>query len=490
MARSDPGRFTTGSTMRHVAVMTMTGMAGLTFMFLVDFVTLLYVSLLGDETLTAGVGFAWGVQFFTISIGIGAAIAATALVARAIGARERERARKSASSALVITVAMLIVAAILVVAFRKDIVTVIGATGDAHDVASRFLMISVPSLPFVGIGMITSSILRAVGDARRAMTVTMCGGLAALALDPLFIFGLGLGVDGAAAAMVLSRMVSAAVGVAYCIRAHDLIAPPSLAAARAFARPFFAVAAPAMATQVSTPLGNLIFTWWMADHGDSAVAGWAVASRLTVLAFGGVFALSSAIGGIFGQNWGAGLAERVGTAYRDSVIFCAGYVALTWALLAIAAPYIVQGFGVSEAGASVVYAFCYVGAAGFMFNGMLFVANAAFNNLGRPLWSTGFNWTRDALVTPAALILMPAAFGAPGGVYAQAVAGVLVGAVAVVVGWRLAHSIRFEPEETAGPAPDWASVPPGGGVSGRAGAQLIGAAKPGEAALARRDGMD
>ncbi|MEO0362485.1 MAG: MATE family efflux transporter, partial [Pseudomonadota bacterium] len=73
--------------MRHVAVMTLTGMAGLSFMFLVDFATLFYVSLLGQEALTAGVGFAWAVQFFTISIGIGLAIAATALVSRAIGAR-------------------------------------------------------------------------------------------------------------------------------------------------------------------------------------------------------------------------------------------------------------------------------------------------------------------------------------------------------------------------------------------------------------------
>ena len=58
------GRFTTGSTMRHVAVMTLTGSLGLSFMFLIDFATLFYVSLLGNETLTAGVGFAWAVQFF------------------------------------------------------------------------------------------------------------------------------------------------------------------------------------------------------------------------------------------------------------------------------------------------------------------------------------------------------------------------------------------------------------------------------------------
>ena len=102
MSQAAAGRFTTGSTMRHVAVMTFTGMAGLSFMFLVDFATLFYVSLLGVEALTAGVGFAWAVQFFTISVGIGLAIAATALVSRAIGAREREKARNYATAAIMV----------------------------------------------------------------------------------------------------------------------------------------------------------------------------------------------------------------------------------------------------------------------------------------------------------------------------------------------------------------------------------------------------
>ena len=54
-----------------------------------DFVTLLYVSMLDDERLTAAVGYAWTIQFFTISVGIGFAIAATAMVSRSLGARER-----------------------------------------------------------------------------------------------------------------------------------------------------------------------------------------------------------------------------------------------------------------------------------------------------------------------------------------------------------------------------------------------------------------
>ena len=72
----EEGRFTRGSTMRHVTVMTLTGSLGLTFMFLVDFVTLLYVSMLGDERLTSAVGYAWTIQFFTVAMGMGFGVGA------------------------------------------------------------------------------------------------------------------------------------------------------------------------------------------------------------------------------------------------------------------------------------------------------------------------------------------------------------------------------------------------------------------------------
>jgi len=461
------GRFTTGSTMRHVAVMTLTGSLGLSFMFLIDFATLFYVSLLGNETLTAGVGFAWAVQFFTISAGIGLSIAALALVSRALGARQIDQARRMATASICITVVLLVTIAVAVLIFRRDILNLIDATGPSGDIADRFLLISVPSLPFVGLGMITSTVLRATGDAKRSMYVTMIGGLAAMVLDPLLIFAMELGVDGAAYAIVLSRIISSSCGLYFCIKIHNLLAPPSLKDIADFARPYAAIALPGIATQLSTPFGNFLLTRAIADYGDSAVAGWAVTSRLTVLAFGGIFALSGAIGGIIGQNYGAKLGDRVGQAYRDSMIFAVGYVVVMWALLIIVAPYIVYGFGATGEGADVMLAFCYIGAGGFMFNGLLFVANAAFNNLNHPLWSTGFNWTRDAIAIPLLLVVIGTSFAAPGIVYVQTIAAVLVGSVAVVFGWRLANSITFD-SKPAG----WKPVP-GGPTSARAATAIL-----------------
>ena len=114
-----------------------------------------------------------------------------------------------------------------------------------------------PSTPIVALGMCTTGILRGVGDARRAMYVTLGGGIAAAILDPIFIFGLDLGLDGAAISTVLSRFVMLGVGIYGAhYRPPSDRAFPTAQRLLAAARPFFAIGVPAVLTQIATPVGN------------------------------------------------------------------------------------------------------------------------------------------------------------------------------------------------------------------------------------------
>ena len=99
-------KFTQGSTMRHVVVMTATGSIGLMAIFVVDFLNLFYIALLGEQELAAAIGYAGTLLFFTISLCIGISIAGTALVSRALGARRRDEARRLATSSLVFMAAV------------------------------------------------------------------------------------------------------------------------------------------------------------------------------------------------------------------------------------------------------------------------------------------------------------------------------------------------------------------------------------------------
>jgi len=205
---------------------------------------------------------------------------------------------------------------------------------------------------------------------------------------------------------------------------------------RTVVRPYLAIGLPAIATQMATPVGNYLLTMVMAPFGDDAVAAWAVVGRLTVVVFGGIFALSGAIGGIFGQNYGAGHYARLRATYRDALVFCLMYTLIMWGAFLWATPHISALFGLSGQGAEVLRAFSLVGVGGFIFVGPLFVCNAAFNSLGKPGRSTLLNWSKEALIGWPAAVGLALWFGASGVIYGQAFASMLVGTLAGFWGWR------------------------------------------------------
>ncbi|MFY0680612.1 MAG: polysaccharide biosynthesis C-terminal domain-containing protein [Thalassovita sp.] len=435
-SKTPQAKFTTGSTMRHVVIMTLTGALGLSFMFLVDFLALFWVSQLEHEILIAAIGFAGTIQFFVISVAIGMMIAGVALVSRALGQGKGERARRIATVAVIYCTLAQVLIALVVFVYRSEILEWSGASGESLEVATSFLAISLPSLPLIGAGMCASTILRAIGDAWRSMMVTVSGGAVAMVLDPLFILGFEWGVDGAAYVIVISRLAMAVFGIYWLARTHNMMARPKRWDMVAFIKPYIIIAIPAVATQCATPFGGWILIRAMAEHGDGAVAGLGVVSRLTILGFGGIYALSGAIGGIIGQNAGAGLQKRVASAYTDALIFCGLYTAVTWALMAACSNMIISGFGLSAEGGEVVRTFCYFAAGSFVFTGALFVSNAAYNNLGRPIWATVANWTRDGLLMAPLAFAFGAWYGAAGVIWAQAAANTIVGIVAAYLAWR------------------------------------------------------
>ncbi|MCB2116658.1 MAG: MATE family efflux transporter [Rhodobacteraceae bacterium] len=442
-ARSLPeqGKFVTGSLMRHVATMALSGALGLSFTFLVDFLALWWISQLRDEAMIAAVGIAGTLQFAVMSIAIGMMIGTVAMVSRAIGMGERPRARRIATVGLVLMVAVQAAVSLLIWTFRTPVLIASGAEGEVLDLAARFLAITLPSMPFIAVGIATSAILRAVGDAWRSMAVTMVAGGAAVFLDPLLIYVLGWGVPGAAVSIVAARGVMMVVGLWFTVRTHDMLARPAAEDVQTFLKPYLGIALPAIATQLSTPFGNWILTREIASFGESAVAGWGVVMRLTILAFGGIFALSGAIGGIIGQNYGARRPDRVAEAYFAALKFCAAYTAVTWALMALMTGPIISSFGLTEDGAAVVRTFTHYAAGTFVFTGALFVANAAFNNLGRPMRSTLANWFRDGVLMFPLGAAMATSFGAIGVIWANAAANVIAGALAAWLGWRYVRGL-------------------------------------------------
>lgn len=436
------GKFVTGSTLRHVITMTATGSVGLVAVFAVDALNLFYISRLGHQELAAAIGYAGTLLFFNTSIAIGLSIAATALTARALGRGRRDDARQLAGLSLLLIGAIMSVLALAQFPLLGPLVRALGARDDTAAFAITFMQIVMPSVPLLGLGMCLAGLLRAAGDAKRAMYVTLGAAAAVAVLDPLLIFGLDLGINGAALATGLARAAMVVVGWRGVVRVHGLIARPGRAVFAREWRPFMAIGLPAVLTQVATPVGNAVVTAAIANFGDQAVAGWAVIVRLIPVAFGALFALSGAVGPILGQNFGARRFDRLRSTVRDSFWVTGVYVFVVWALLALLAGPIASVFGATGQARELIVFFCVFVSGSFVFNGALFVANAAFNNLGYAFYSTLLNWGRATLGVMPFVWLGARWFGATGVMAGYGLGVVVFGIAGAVLALRVVSRLE------------------------------------------------
>lgn len=111
-------------------------------------------------------------------------------------------------------------------------------------------------------------------------------------------------------------------------------------------------------------------------------------------------------------------------------------VGTTWFVLAAGHNVILQLFNVQGIGAEIVRLFCCWLALSYMFVGLLFVANTAFNNLGHPFYSTGFNWGRATLGT-IPFVWFGSAYGPIGILVGQSLGVVIFGTFAVLTAFRV-----------------------------------------------------
>ncbi len=232
---------------------------------------------------------------------------------------------------------------------------------------------------------------------------TILGRLVNAVLDPILTFALDLKLVGAALASVAARVVIAVMALQLILKHYG-----------GFRRP--------------------------------TMPGMAIVGRLSPLAFGVIFSLSGAVGPILGQNFGARDYKRVRAGLQAAVIFTALVILLVSALLFALRVPIAALFDAQGVTRDLVYLFCGPLSLLFFFNGVLFVANATFNNLGHPFYSTFLNWGRNTVGLMPLVLLGAGMMGAQGVLIGQALAGVIFGLLA----WWLARRvIARAPEEIA-----------------------------------------
>ena len=435
--------YTEGSIYKHILTMATLSAIGLLSIFVVDLVDLYFLSLLGEIEMASAIGFAGVILFFTIAISIGLMITMGALVAKAIGAKQIQKAKQHTVNIFVISIVLGSLVGFSAWYFATDFLSVMGAKGRSLELASSYLGIILPSLPILCVGMAAAGALRSVGDAKQGMFVTLVAGLVNAVLDPILIFVLDMGIEGAAWASVWARVAMMFYGLWFVIKKHDLIAKFNTQKFKDDFSTIVNVAFPAILTNVATPIGNAYIMYVLASFGDSAVAGFAIIGRITPVAFCLVFAISGAVGPIIGQNHGAKLYDRVRETIGKSFVIIVIYSIVVSFLLFLLKEEIVAMFKVDGEAERLIILFCIWVAVLVIFRGFLFVANASFNNLDKAKYSTVMNFGKATLGTVPFVYYGAKFYGAFGILLFEAIGAIVFGLIASFIAFRVVYRLEM-----------------------------------------------
>ena len=429
---STQARLTQGSVGRHLVDMTLPMLFGIFTMMLQAFADAYFIGRVGDRALAA-LSFAFPVLMVVTSVAIGLGAGTSSVVARAIGADNHPRARRLATDSLLLSFLITSATCVIGVLTIDPLFTLLGAPADMLPLIAGYMKILYAGVPFVVVGMVGMSSMRATGDTRLPSALMVAAAIANVVLDPLLIFGLGplpeMGLNGAATAALIARGGLFFGALWFMYRRLDMLSfrvrgPGELL--RSWAD-ILHVGIPAAGTNAIIPVAAGVVTAMLAKYGPEAVAGFGVATRVEALVLVMYYAMSSIIGPFVGQNISSGKADRIHLALKLCTLFCLGSGLVIAVLLAASSTFLPGLFSEDPLVTRTTTLYLWIAPISYGAYGMVMVMNASFNGMGKPMPGVVVSLSRMGVLYIPLALLLDSFLGIAGIFMAYAVANVLTG---------------------------------------------------------------
>ena len=319
-----------------LAIPMIVAMSATTIYNLVDAI---WVSGLGPDALAA-VGFFFPFLFVAMSLATGLGVGSAASISRRIGARDKEGADNVAVHTIVIMLIMAVCFTLLFFVFAEDLFVSFGA-GDVTGMATAYGKVMFAGSITIFFMQVATAILRAEGDANRAMYALMLGAGLNIMLDPIFIYLLGMGVVGAAWATILSMSVTSLL-LLYWLFVRKVTYVTfrfqSFCCNYEIVKDIFRVGFPAMMMQLSMSIMMIIITLIVVRVGGTdGVAVYTTGWRVSTIAILPLIGISTAVVSVTGAAFGARDFEKLKTSFLYAVkigVVIEAVIALLTVLLA------------------------------------------------------------------------------------------------------------------------------------------------------------
>lgn len=302
---------------------------------LVDRIYIGHIEGIGQLALT-GVGVCMPlitlISAFAALAGMGAAPRASIF----LGKGDKETAEQTLGNSATLLFLISITLTILFSLYSEDLLLMFGASENTISYAVDYMQIYCLGTLFVQFTLGLNAFISAQGFAKTSMMTVMIGAVANIILDPIFIFGLGMGVAGAALATILSQALSMIWILKFLtgkkttlkIRRKNLKLDPQIIL------PSLALGLAPFIMQSTESLLSICFNSSLLKYGgDMAVTAMTISSSVMQFSLLPLQGLSQGAQPIVSYNFGAQNMERVKKAFKLLLISCLTYSMVLWALV-------------------------------------------------------------------------------------------------------------------------------------------------------------
>jgi putative MATE family efflux protein len=313
---------------------------GMLVMATYNIVDTIFVGMLGSEAIAA-LSIAFPFQMLLGALGIGTGVGAASLIARSLGAGQKNVATKAVGQVISLSVFYGLVIGLVGFYFLDPLLVIFGATPDIIDLTGEYMIVITSGSVMFFLIMGLNNVVRGEGNPKLSMYVMIISAVTNIILDPIFIFLLGMGVQGAAVATVLAKIIGVAIMLHYFLtgRGEIQITWSCLVPSLVSIRKIYVIGFPAMILQISTNLSLVIANNILAAYGHLAIAALGLIFRLFMFALMPVIGISQGLLPIIGFNFGAGKMQRIrealvkGVALSTGVVVFFGVLYFTWPAL-------------------------------------------------------------------------------------------------------------------------------------------------------------
>lgn len=250
-----------------------------------------------------------------------------------MGKGDNESAEKILGGCFAMQIIISAILTVVLVIWDKPLLLAFGASENTIDFAVEYMNIYAIGTVFVQLTLGMNAFITAQGFANIGMITVSIGAVANIILDPIFIFGFGMGVKGAAVATVISQALSCAWTIAFLtgkktflrLKKSNFFGAPKLVL------PCVALGLSAFIMQASESVISVCFNSSLLKYGgDVAVGAMTILTSVMQFAMLPLQGIAQGAQPITSYNYGAGNAKRVKKTFRLLLVVCLCYSFLLW----------------------------------------------------------------------------------------------------------------------------------------------------------------